>query len=282
MREYGQVQSAFWYSSDFKSWSGHGRILALYLLTGPHANGIGCYPLPDGYVMADLGWRLETVSKGFAELSASGFANRFEEVVFIPNFLRWNVIANPNVAKARIAEFDTLPSGQAKNGAARALLEFCGHLTDQDRNRLETVSKGFTEHVRNRTLPNPTQKTPNPKSGAHAASAARGCRLPPEWQLTSDLREMALAINPRVNPENEAEKFRDFWLAKSGRDATKLDWAATWRNWIRRSTPTASVATARGSSESASDRVARINREAEARERISSGRIIEGGLGHAA
>ena len=34
--------------------------------------------------------------------------------------------------------------------------------------------------------------------------------------------------------------------------------------------------------ESASDRVARINREAEARERIGSGRIIEGGLGHAA
>jgi hypothetical protein len=29
-----------------------------------------------------------------------------------------------------------------------------------------------------------------------------------------------------------AEKFRNYWHAKSGSGATKLDWAATWRNWI--------------------------------------------------
>ena len=30
----------------------------------------------------------------------------------------------------------------------------------------------------------------------------------------------------------EADKFRDFWVAKT-KDATKLDWEATWRNWCR-------------------------------------------------
>jgi hypothetical protein len=34
---------------------------------------------------------------------------------------------------------------------------------------------------------------------------------------------------------NEAAKFRDYWVSKSGRDAAKLDWEATWRNWIRNS-----------------------------------------------
>src|SRR5690606_12761100 len=101
MREYGQVQSAFWQSPDAQAWSDTGKLLALYLLTGPHANGLGCYRLPDGYVMADLGWSAERVSKGFEELSSNGFANRLEGVVFIPNFLRWNRIANGNVAKAR-------------------------------------------------------------------------------------------------------------------------------------------------------------------------------------
>jgi hypothetical protein len=31
----------------------------------------------------------------------------------------------------------------------------------------------------------------------------------------------------------EADKFRDFWHSKSGKDAAKMDWQATWRNWCR-------------------------------------------------
>ena len=43
------------------------------------------------------------------------------------------------------------------------------------------------------------------------------------------------------------EEFADYWAAKTGKDATKLDWFATWRNKIRREVewsrqrPTASV-----------------------------------------
>ena len=32
---------------------------------------------------------------------------------------------------------------------------------------------------------------------------------------------------------SEADKFRDHWHGKAGRDATKADWQATWRNWCR-------------------------------------------------
>lgn len=28
-----------------------------------------------------------------------------------------------------------------------------------------------------------------------------------------------------------AGKFRNHWVAKSGKDATKIDWYATWQNW---------------------------------------------------
>ena len=31
----------------------------------------------------------------------------------------------------------------------------------------------------------------------------------------------------------EAARFADHWHAKAGRDAAKLDWLATWRNWCR-------------------------------------------------
>ena len=26
----------------------------------------------------------------------------------------------------------------------------------------------------------------------------------------------------------------DYWCAKPGADGTKLDWEATWRNWLRK------------------------------------------------
>lgn len=179
MREYGQVQSSFWQSEDAQGLSDQGKLLAVYLLTGPHTNGIGCFKLPDGYVMADLGWSQETVSKGFEELSRNGFANRFDGVVFVPNFLRWNSIANSNIAKARLKELEPLPKGRAKVLATRAMLEFCSHWSDEDRNRLETVtqtvSKGYGNQ--NQTRTDPTRTIPTTSDGR----PSRGSEVDPIW-----------------------------------------------------------------------------------------------------
>jgi hypothetical protein len=36
---------------------------------------------------------------------------------------------------------------------------------------------------------------------------------------------------PTVDGRRETEKFINYWTAKST-NATKLDWVATWRNWM--------------------------------------------------
>jgi hypothetical protein len=36
-----------------------------------------------------------------------------------------------------------------------------------------------------------------------------------------------------VDAQKVAECFRDHWLSKAGKDARKVDWSATWRNWCR-------------------------------------------------
>lgn len=163
MREYGQVQCAFWHSADAlgngpdnPALSDGGKLLALYLLTGPHSNGLGCYRMPDGYLMADLGWNAETIAERFAELSRKGFAYRFDGVVFLPNFLRWNSIANPNVASARFKEFESLPKGEAKSRLARAMLDFSNHWANGSRKVLETVAATVRQTV-TQTEPNHTQ-----------------------------------------------------------------------------------------------------------------------------
>jgi Mg-chelatase subunit ChlD len=38
---------------------------------------------------------------------------------------------------------------------------------------------------------------------------------------------------PDLFIDSVAHQFRDFWIAKTGTGATKLDWQATWRNWVR-------------------------------------------------
>lgn len=115
MRDYGQIQSSFWTDPDIQKLSDQGKLLAVYLLTGPHSNGLGCYRLPVGYVCADFGWSAETVSKAFQELSITpsqdGLLMRCErtEFVFLPKFLYWNRIANAGVAQARVNEFNVVP-----------------------------------------------------------------------------------------------------------------------------------------------------------------------------
>lgn len=63
---------------------------------------------------------------------------------------------------------------------------------------------------------------------------ARATRLPTDWQPTDEDWKFAQGEGMTVPEiETEAAKFRDYWTAKGGKDGRKLDWNATWRNWIR-------------------------------------------------
>ena len=75
---------------------------------------------------------------------------------------------------------------------------------------------------------------PEPPPAADAAPTPRGTRLPKDWVLPKALGDWALTEHPHWTPEivrRIAQQFRDHWVAKTGKDATKLDWPATWRNW---------------------------------------------------
>lgn len=69
-------------------------------------------------------------------------------------------------------------------------------------------------------------KKPKPKR--------KGSRLPDDWTLPDDWRQWALdqGLVPGY-VKTTADKFRDYWCAKPGAGAVKLDWKATWRNWVR-------------------------------------------------
>jgi hypothetical protein len=69
---------------------------------------------------------------------------------------------------------------------------------------------------------------------------ACGSRIAPDFTPSAEtiarLREGGF-----LNPLAILEDFRDWWTAKSGKDATKLDWDATFRGWVRREGPSSPV-----------------------------------------
>ncbi|ABS68849.1 hypothetical protein Xaut_3621 [Xanthobacter versatilis] len=65
------------------------------------------------------------------------------------------------------------------------------------------------------------------------APTERGSFLNPDW-APSDAA-MALAITElggQAEASRTLEKFRNYWLSKSGKDGRKRDWERTWRNWV--------------------------------------------------
>ncbi|GAP66817.1 hypothetical protein MBSD_n2132 [Mizugakiibacter sediminis] len=69
--------------------------------------------------------------------------------------------------------------------------------------------------------------------GEDAPPAKRGCRLPSDWQPTPGELRWATDARPDIDAKAEVERFRDYWVAQAGQKGVKLDWSATWRNWIR-------------------------------------------------
>jgi uncharacterized protein YdaU (DUF1376 family) len=92
----------------------------------------------------------------------------------------------------------------------------------------------------------PPTPTPTPTPRVETPQR-RASRLPAGWMPDPVLIAWAKGERPDLDPLKATERFRDFWTAKPGKDGTKLDWDATWRNWIRaEKAPTGSRPNGRG------------------------------------
>ena len=61
----------------------------------------------------------------------------------------------------------------------------------------------------------------------------KGSRLSKDWICPNLWADWARAERPDLNITKVAESFYDYWIAKPGAGGVKLNWEATWRNWVR-------------------------------------------------
>ena len=73
----------------------------------------------------------------------------------------------------------------------------------------------------------------SPSESPKEGSARRGTRLAADWMPPAKEWERSYReLGGAQRAERELEKFRNHWIAKPGKDGLKLDWDATWRNWV--------------------------------------------------
>lgn len=95
-------------------------------------------------------------------------------------------------------------------------------------NRAQTVHEESTNrHLTINQEPRTINQEPVKKS------MQRGTRLPADFELPDDWVFFCKQERPELVPREVFAGFKDYWISQAGVKATKTDWFATWRNWVR-------------------------------------------------
>jgi uncharacterized protein YdaU (DUF1376 family) len=139
---------------------------------------------------------------------------------------------------ADLADFFELENGQITHKRITSELEKAGAL--RAKRAAAGAKGGAAKSMKTQETPvanataQPKQIIPDQidrKEEPNGSSKKRGCRLPVSFEP-----DLGWAIDAGLSAsqaQTEASQFRDYWTAKPGKDGTKLDWPATWRQWVR-------------------------------------------------
>jgi hypothetical protein len=260
-RVYAKVSSRFWTGETGKALRKRGPegvVVGLYLISSPHSNMLGLYYQPILYMAHETGLGLEGASKGLQSCIEAGFCSYDEntEMVFVREMAAWQIGDGLKSGDKQCVGVRKAYEGLPENPFLGAFFKRYGkafHIPTnrhQDASPKQAPSKPLRsqeqEQEQEQEQDPPTVEAaegpsipaaPPPPSVALAtptpAKPERGTRLSKEWQLPKAWGEWALEKYPQWTAQkvrDEALKFRNSWTAKT-RDATKLDWYATWQNW---------------------------------------------------
>jgi len=60
-----------------------------------------------------------------------------------------------------------------------------------------------------------------------------GKRLASDFSFPKEWEQFCQETRPELSPVKTFDQFKDYWISQPGQKGVKLDWEATWRNWVR-------------------------------------------------
>jgi len=126
MANWRPVDVRVWNDRKFLAGSDDARLLWLFLLTCPSLPIPGVVVGGDAALAEQLGWTPERLRERFQELSRNGLRVRRESrIVWLPNALKYQPPANPNMVKGWAKKWDDVPEGSLKPELWEALKIAC-------------------------------------------------------------------------------------------------------------------------------------------------------------
>lgn len=107
----------------------------------------------------------------------------------------------------------------------------------------------------------PSGSVPDPSPSVSPSGRGKKTLLPDGFTVDLEMRAWADNEGVTIDVDRETEKFRDYWVSKGER---RVDWTATWRNWIRRAQDDAATRRGGGRGRPAPPLPARRNQDAPA------------------
>jgi hypothetical protein len=208
MRDYGVVSPKFWIGETGKALRGQpeAQLVALYLMTCPHANMIGVFHCPLIYISHETGISFEGASKALTSLSEAQFCTYDEatETVFVHRMAAYQVgeslKAEDNRVKSVVKEWQNIAPGALQQAFA-AIYSEAFHLPVEAKKT--RASKAPSKPLRSQEQEQDKNKTPSgpspfevfydayPKKEAKKDAAAAFAKLNPDPEL---LAKMLAAI----------------------------------------------------------------------------------------
>lgn len=225
------VKPEFWADEDLAAQTSRdARLLyiGLWNLADEHARLRGDPRFVKGQVFAyDDDLSPADVERLTDELVAAGKVQRYRSgsstYLFLPNLAKHQRLEAGKVESRLPAPPD--PSEPALVATVRADLSAPDpddSARDADESSLLYVAGSMEPVAGSRDAPLAVART----------AAKRGTRIPEDFTVTPEMVAWARERCPQVDGRTETEKFINHWRSKTGKDATKLDWEATWRNWM--------------------------------------------------
>ena len=148
------------------------------------------------------------------------------------------------IASKALAPLMWLLASESKNGTFDGSLDelvFRLHITPKEYQDgvKPLIDKGFFVHASNTladckqlAIPETERETETEKE-TEVKQRTKGSRLSTDFELPETWTEFCQTERPDLNPQKVFDSFKDYWVAKAGSQGVKLDWQATWRNWVR-------------------------------------------------
>jgi len=227
------IKPEFWRSDDITNLPMATRLTFIGLWSYVDDNGVGADKLIS--IVADLyaddfsrdpQETVKRVTEDLQRLTSGGQVIRYrgdhngsaKDLLYITKWKQHQVVNHPSQGHKY-----PLPPDETVQAA--------NNLTPPSRDPLETL----THEQGNRGAGEREQGSEEQGEAPQASpTAKRGTRLAADWMPTQQTINAIKAECPHVDIEAEHRKFIDYFTDKTGKDATKLSWEGTWRNWMRR------------------------------------------------